>query len=173
MSNHEEQISSLMDGELSGRDARRALDWMNANPEARETWARYHLASHLLREEQSPAAYDASFAARVSRSIETEPHCLPPFRKRFFREAPALRWALAASLTAVAVLTAQELSIMGNGAGERLPAMAGNPETSREARLHAEADERMRAYLTLHNESIQVIGDNDNPARALVVSYSP
>lgn len=173
MSKQEEQISSLMDGELSGTEALRVLEWMNASPEGREAWARYHLARHLLREDPSLPAFDAGFAERVSRSIEAEPHWLPPPRKRSFRQGPAMRWALAASLAAVAVLATRELEFSGGEAGRRLPAMASHPELSREAELHAEAEERLRAYLTMHNESIQVIGDDDTFARPRVVSYSP
>jgi sigma-E factor negative regulatory protein RseA len=173
MSKQEEQISSLMDGELSGKEATRTLEWMNTSPEARETWTRYHLARHLLRDDPYPPAFDAGFAERVSRTIEAEPLGLPRSRKRSFREGPALRWALAASLTAVVVLATRELEFSGGEPGERLPAVASNPELSREAELHAEAEERLRAYLTMHNESIQIIGNDDTFGRTRVVSYSP
>lgn len=174
MSKHEEQISSLMDGELSGKDMLRVLDWMNGNPEAQETWARYHLTRHMLREEQYPTTFDAGFAARVGRSIETESlWLLPPPRKRLFRDTPAMRWAVAASLAALAVLAIQDIRFIEGEPGGRILGVASNAETSREAQLHAEADERLRDYLTMHNESIQVIGDDDSPARARMVSYSP
>lgn len=173
MSNHEEQISDLMDGELSGKDMLRVLDRMNASQEARETWARYHVARHMLREDQYPTIFHVGFTERVSRRIETEPHWLPASRKRFLRDAPGIRWAAAASLAALAVLATQELPFLRDEPGFQMPAMASNPEADREAQLHVEAEERLRDYLTMHNESIQVVGDDDTLARARMVSYSP
>jgi len=173
MSNHEEQISCMMDGELPGKDVNRVLDWMNANTGARETWARYHLARHMLREEQCPAVFPVGFAERVSRSVEAEPHWLLPARQRWFRDVAAVRWAAAASLAVLAVFATQELRFMRGEPGEPVPTMAGNSESNREAQLHAEAEERLRDYLTMHNESIQIAGDDDAVARARMVSYSP
>lgn len=173
MSNHEEQISCLMDGDLSGKDMFRMLDWMNASPAAGAMWTRYHLVRHVLREEQTPIAFNAGFAERVSRRIESEPHWLPPIRKRSLRDVPPLRWAVAASLAALAVLAAQELRFLEGEPGERPPSMAVNVQTNSDAQLHAEAEERLRDYLAMHRESVQVVGEDDTLLRARMVSYSP
>lgn len=174
MPNHEEAISRLMDGELGdSRDIGLLLDRINADPEAREAWARYHLARQLLREEQNPRAFDARFAERVSQTLESEPHWLLPARHRALRETPLVRWAVAASLTAMAVLATYRFQFAGGESGTGPSALAVSTDPGREAELHAEAEERLRAYMALHNQSIQVIRDDDNYSRARPVSYTP
>lgn len=175
MSNHEEQISSLMDGELSASEICRALDGLSANLEARRKWTRYHLARHLLREEHFPAAFDASLAERISRTVDAEPHWLVPGAKRPFRETPAVRWAVAASLVAFVILASQELWVRGGAPSSAPPVMASVADKGSEAQLlaEAEAEERLRNYLIMHNESIRVAGDDETLASARKVSYSP
>jgi sigma-E factor negative regulatory protein RseA len=173
MLNHADQVASLMDEQLDGAAARRALNCLGESPEARQMWARYHLARHLLREAECPVSFDAGFADRVSRSIEAEPRCgLPSARKRTFQDAPVVRWAIAASVAALAVLAVQKFQFAGVDYGERMLVMASNPELRREADLHAEAEERLRNYLAMHNESIQVAGSGNLLSSARVVSYS-
>jgi sigma-E factor negative regulatory protein RseA len=172
MPNHEEQISCLMDGELSAEETRRALERLAASPEARERWERYHLARHLLREAGDPAAFDHGFAARVSRNIETEPFFLPSSsRPRALRHAPLLRWAVAASIAALAVLASREFQIAGGDSGRLTQAMARNPEALLDKDPRADADERLRNYLAMHSEGIRAAG-SDTLTQARMVSYS-
>jgi sigma-E factor negative regulatory protein RseA len=175
MPNHEEAISRLMDGELGdSREVGRLLDRINADSEARDAWARYHLARQLLRDEQNPLAFDVQFAERVSQSLESEPHWLLPARRRALRETPVVRWAVAASLAAMAVLATYRFQFAGGASGSGPSALAVSTEPGREAELHAEAEERLRAYMALHNESIQVIRDDDGySSRSRPVSYTP
>lgn len=95
-----EQISALMDNELSEQDARQAMFRLGDTPEARESWAAYHLIGDVMRGQSS--AVDV--AGRVATSLQNEPTVLAP--RRTTRSGKALTFALsaAASVSAIAVV---------------------------------------------------------------------
>lgn len=96
-----EQISALMDDELSGADSRQALNRLGDSEEARERWSTYHLIGDILRSQHAPL----DVSARVSRALETEATVLAP-RSLSRPASRTMTFALsaAASLSAIAVV---------------------------------------------------------------------
>jgi sigma-E factor negative regulatory protein RseA len=95
-----EQISALMDGELSAQDSSQALRRLNDTPEARENWETYHLIGDAMRGQP----FGVNVAGRVSAALQNEPTVLAP--RRAVKPAKAFTFALsaAASVSAIAVV---------------------------------------------------------------------
>lgn len=102
-----EQISALMDNELSGQNAHQALLRLDDNPGARESWATYHLIGDVMRGQGFPV----NVAKHVSAALQLEPTVLAP--QRSARPGKALTFALsaAASVSAIAVVGWMAFSI--------------------------------------------------------------
>jgi sigma-E factor negative regulatory protein RseA len=97
-----ETISALMDGELDGREAGRAIDALHGGGDARETWRAYHLISDAMRDTR---LLSAGFAARVAARLDAEPTVLAPRRLRpEGRKWYAVPAAAAASAAGVALV---------------------------------------------------------------------
>lgn len=101
-----DQISALMDDEISLKDAEYLYTALKANGESRECWQTYHLIGDAMR--QSPV-FKAGLRDRIMQQIEMEPAVLAP--RNALRDAgPAvanetrktsLVWSVAASFAAV------------------------------------------------------------------------
>ena len=93
-----EKISALMDGELEGPEADRALRFFRENREAREVWDNSHLLRDVLRGEAAP---HFDIAGRVALALEHEPVVFAP--RQIVRKSRSWTYALsaAASLSAV------------------------------------------------------------------------
>ena len=78
-----EKISELMDGELEGSDAARALAALREEGEGRQAWRTYHLIGDALRDH---SMLSAGFSDRVVASLAREPTVLAPMA------APAHSW---------------------------------------------------------------------------------
>jgi sigma-E factor negative regulatory protein RseA len=106
-----QRISTLMDGELEGEEARREIARLAADTTCRETWETYHLIGDAMRNGTAGAsagtsfgAADArSFCARFSERIALEPTVLAP-RAPVTRKYQLGALAAAASVAAVAVV---------------------------------------------------------------------
>ncbi|MGE5640860.1 MAG: sigma-E factor negative regulatory protein [Clostridia bacterium] len=100
-----ERISELMDGELEPRAARQAIDALQADAEALDTWRRYQLISDAMRD---TPLLSAGFAARVAARLEREPTVVAPGRlAEEPRRSPPwvpMPAAVAASLAALALV---------------------------------------------------------------------
>lgn len=97
-----ETISALMDGELDGREAGRAMDALHGDRDARESWRTYHLISDAMRDTR---LLSPGFAARLAERLEKEPAVLAPRRLRpEGRQWYALPAAAAASAAGVALV---------------------------------------------------------------------
>ena len=70
-----EKISQLMDGELEGSDAERALAALRDEGEGRQAWRTYHLIGDALRDH---SMLSAGFSDRVVASLAQEPTVLAP-----------------------------------------------------------------------------------------------
>lgn len=90
-----EKISALMDGELEGREASRAIDALDGAGDARDTWRIYHLIGDAMRDTQP---LSAGFAARVAERLEREPTVLAP--RRLKADAPRPWYAVPAAAAA-------------------------------------------------------------------------
>lgn len=95
-----EQISALMDSELSGHDAHQALLRLGDTPAARETWATYHLIGDALRGQGAPV----NVADRVAAAVQMEPTVLAPQRKARPGKTLTYAFSAAASVSAIAVV---------------------------------------------------------------------
>ena len=95
-----EQLSALMDGELPDVEARFLQRRIQADPELQARWARMQVASSCLKGQAwVPARPDLS--AGVGRAIAGGPARIP--------RQGVLRWGIAASLVALAVLVGPRL----------------------------------------------------------------
>lgn len=94
-----EKISALMDGELEGPEADRALQIFKENKDARDVWDASHLLRDVLRGEIAP---HFDIAGRVTLALEHEPVVFAP--RQIARKNRTWTYALsaAASLSAVA-----------------------------------------------------------------------
>jgi sigma-E factor negative regulatory protein RseA len=69
------KISELMDGELEGPDAARALSALRGEGEGRQLWRTYHLIGDALRDQP---LLSQRFAERMAASLAEEPTVLAP-----------------------------------------------------------------------------------------------
>ena len=72
-----EQLSALMDSELSDAEAQRLIKSMKANPALQQSWDSYHVISDVLR--KSPVM-SSDFSAKLSQRLAQEPTILAPHR---------------------------------------------------------------------------------------------
>jgi len=101
-----DQISALMDDEISLKDAEYLYTALKANGESRECWQTYHLIGDAMR--QSPV-FKAGLRDRIMQQIEMEPAVLAP--RNALRDAgtaaanearkTSMAWSVAASFAAV------------------------------------------------------------------------
>jgi sigma-E factor negative regulatory protein RseA len=70
-----EKISELMDGELEGSDAARALSALRDEGEERQVWRTYHLIGDALRDTRM---LSQDFSERMAASLAGEPTVLAP-----------------------------------------------------------------------------------------------
>lgn len=105
-----QQLSALMDGELSPDEARFLLRRLQHDEELATTWDRWQLCGDVLRgQAQAPAPAD--FAARVAQAIAAEPHVAAANAPVAASRGRLLRWgggALAASVAFVALFMARQ-----------------------------------------------------------------
>mgnify|MGYP000948346368 CR=1 FL=1 len=96
-----EEVSALMDGELSGPESEGCIRRLKQDPEAREAWDLYHLVGDVLRG-QHGSSLPASFSERLAQ----EPAVLAPRRSRTgFQRHPAwFALSAAAGVAAVALV---------------------------------------------------------------------
>lgn len=105
-----EKLSAMMDGELIGRDRDIVIDQIESDPETRACWQRYHMIGDTLRSTM-PGTVSPDLAVRLNQMLANEPTILAPKSglqsyKNFIK--PLAGMAIAASITAVAVLGIQQ-----------------------------------------------------------------
>ncbi len=106
-----ESLSALMDGELGEHEQAELIADLARDTDLARAWERYHLIRAALRKELGPMMFGG-----LSRWTASEIADAPAGRVRVFRRQrilPPVRWtrglALAASVAAVAILSAQWL----------------------------------------------------------------
>ncbi len=138
-----EQLSALMDGELSRSESTFLIKRMGHDPELRALWQRQCMARDVLRNEH-PAQLDFTLADRIRADIEAEPevvlssHTQLPSENVHVRQVhswlrPLAGLAVAASVASVAIVgwqgmqqpTGLDGTVMNNAFNEFQPA-AGN-----------------------------------------------
>ncbi len=73
----DEQLSSLLDGELDEIQQKEAIEVLGNDDKAREQWYRYHLARDAMHG-NLPDGINLQFSARVMAAIDAEPAILAP-----------------------------------------------------------------------------------------------
>ena len=123
MSDHKERLeqslSALMDGEATEMETHRLLKAVAEDPQLRDRWKRYHMASATIKGE--PATTSIDYSAAISAAIDQEPAHRRSALTVFAGSAG--RFAIAASVALVAVFGVQQLnspagSSLIDGSGE-------------------------------------------------------
>lgn len=167
-----EQLSALMDGELPSEEIKSVLQAFKTQEEARRRWKNYHLARDSL-QGHLPESSRYDLAGRVSQALEKEPPLLVgKHRSADISRRLRKKWrygaglALAASLSAVAVLGIQSLASKPltpqSQIATTLP-VNPNPEIAsiqkdnrRWAVLEPDVKERLNTYLVNHTEYVDM-----------------
>lgn len=152
-----ERVSTLMDGELKGREREQALRALCDDAELRRRWADYHRIAASLRGDPQ-LGFD--FVERVMTAVDAEPsravsdaHAIPnrfaTWARRWldFGRAPA--WTLAASLTGIAVVAAWPM-LSAQAPGELPGALQARVETSPASASSSASSARLQEYLLAH-----------------------
>lgn len=96
-----QEISALMDGELSEEEAQRLLAKLREDEESRSAWETYHVIGDTLRDQGLASARSQS---KILASLADEPTVLAPRRLVLTARLPRIAVAATASLAAVAGL---------------------------------------------------------------------
>jgi sigma-E factor negative regulatory protein RseA len=68
-----DQLSRLVDGQLQGEEFDRAVNWLEASAEARQSWDCYHLVGEVIRSGAVAAhRHDPAFVLELHRKIASE-----------------------------------------------------------------------------------------------------
>lgn len=114
-----ENLSALVDGEVSDWDVRKTLQQMDKNDDLRDEWASYQRIGSVLRKEPS-AGVDISSA--IMSAIDSE-----PAHSKFSQfKKPFAQMTLAASVAAMALFGIQQYQIAQNG----LSSPSGNSQVA-------------------------------------------
>lgn len=159
-----ENLSALMDGELSEQEQAQVLAELANEPEMAHVWERYHLIRAALREELGPVVI-TGLSERVGQLIGNPLAVAAVAPPRLRSWGLAARWAgglaIAASLAAVAILSLQWLTPNGPVAGTAQLAIVSDVPTQGQfvptsgvgwGAGRPEVAHRLNAYLVEHNE---------------------
>ena len=125
-----ESLSALVDGEVSELELHRILKATESDDEARETWGRYQLASSVMRGDV-PQQPMMDLSASIREAIDAEDaHSAVSSQNAGWGQKFA-RMAVAASVAAVMVVTAQMVGINGGAEAPQI-ADSGAPLSSDE-----------------------------------------
>jgi sigma-E factor negative regulatory protein RseA len=165
-----EQLSALMDGELSAEEIDAVLQAIKAEGQARSQWASYHLIRDSL-QGHLPEIALRDIAREISQALEQEPTLLvaAPAETEEVVQRPPQQWryatglALAASLSAVTVLGVQALTgrVITSDPAVAIVKSPTSPGTETPvldsqhwAVLEPEVKERLNIYLVNHTEYV-------------------
>ncbi|MEZ0232957.1 MAG: sigma-E factor negative regulatory protein [Methylophilaceae bacterium] len=109
-----DQVSALIDGELSLENAEHLFIAINGQGEAAESWTTYHLIGDVMR---GNPIFKSDFSERLMQRLDVEPTVLAPRAKK-----PAVKtsmfWSVAASVTAVMFVGWVALQQQANHGGD-------------------------------------------------------
>ncbi|WP_430009231.1 sigma-E factor negative regulatory protein [Methylophaga lonarensis] len=159
--NHDEMLSALVDGQLSGKDLEQAITLVTTDEHARARFMRYQHASDLLHGYSRAGSIDVmAFNQRLTAAIAEEPEHSQSVQSSV--KAKVLRFpallnkqvaglAMAASVGALAVAGVMNIQNEQTGVttlAEQTAPVTGNRWTVAEQ----EVEDRLNTYLVDHNE---------------------
>jgi sigma-E factor negative regulatory protein RseA len=146
-----QEISSLMDGELEAHEAERVIRSCCASSEAAEKWQEYHLIGDVLR---GGKPHPTGTAERVRKALESEPAIIARPRRIFDTTFSRVALAAAASVATVGVV-----GWIGSQGGPAAPGavVAKNPSAIQPVALQpaarpAASDVEVQDYLAAHRQ---------------------
>lgn len=114
-----EQLSALMDGELSRDETRFLLRRIDADPELAAVWSRYQMARAVLKREPIADAPGPNFSAAVIAKLDFASPVRPAYR--------VLRWAgggaIAAAVAVVALMAPRPVGDAGTATQQTIAAV--------------------------------------------------
>jgi sigma-E factor negative regulatory protein RseA len=161
-----ELASALADGQLSGAESARALNWVSQTEAGRQHWQVYHMVGDVLRADQAGLpADDEAFVARLRARLQ---HEATPVRRVEAANAPRFHWARLAGVVLLVMgsllgwqawLDAGDAAGKGQLAQAPVPepqAAAGQPPGPAQAQAEAPAtmirDPQLDALLAAHKQ---------------------
>jgi len=146
-----EKISALMDSELSDQETHQAMLRLGDTPEARDTWATYHLIGDVMRNQ----SVSINVVDRVASALQSEPAILAPRRNSPPSKVFTYALSAAASVSAIAVvgwiafstggMTPQQAELAKAGTVAPAAQVAVEPQL-----VSAPSDSQMNEYLLAH-----------------------
>ncbi len=151
VSNVDEMVSALADGELHGDDFARSMNALAHQDGLRATWHAYHLIGDVLRSPELAATSDgADFVTRFRERLQREPEPVRtgatalqpqeqvvvarPASRREAANAPGFGWPMVAGIASLAAVAAIAWSFIGSGGpvggaelAQATPAAASSP----------------------------------------------
>jgi len=140
-----QEISELMDSELQGAQAERAIRRCCGEQGSRENWRAYHAIGEVMR---GGGAVRAGSTLRILDAIEAEPTVLAPRRVRF---AGVARFALAAAASVATVAVVAWIGLQQQPAqGPALAAKSVSPSPA--ANPVSEPAPGVQDYVVIHRQ---------------------
>ncbi len=164
----EEQLSALMDGELSGPEQRRIIERLAGDRHFAERWTRYHLLRDVLRN-NLPQRLSGDLAERVAARLAQEPIAFAPRAARRWQglAKQAAGLGIAAAIATVAIISVPSVQRAQSGPDVVADNLAGTPGGREAATVSSTApesapqawgrralvvDSQFSGYLLNHNE---------------------
>jgi sigma-E factor negative regulatory protein RseA len=138
------KISALMDGELERHETGGALDALNREGEARETWRTYHLIGDAMRDTR---LLSPGFASRVTAKLADEPTVLAPRARPLLEQR---RWQVLSAAASIAAVGFVSLAFFSQepGAPQAPVASVASPEPA--AQVQVAPPDAANEYLLAH-----------------------
>ena len=131
-----QEISSLMDGELEPHASDRAIQSCTGCPEGKAAWDDYHLIGEVMRG-GAPRRFD--IAAAVMEKLEKEPTVLAPRpRRRPVRAQAFGRIAFAAAASVATIGAVGWIATQGMNTGNSTPTVASSGGVTLQANVPVE-----------------------------------
>ncbi len=178
-----EQVSALMDDELSAHEAQQTLRRLQQDDELQKQWSRYHLIGDVLKGEVAPVNID-QVAARISAQLADEPAIIAtpkrdkmlPHNSTWFRAVAGA--GLAASVAALAVVTApyfmsqdSEGMQLADGGAAATQVYEKRPAARWKNLTEPSVQSRLNSYLVDHSEYVSPGGVGGVAPYATFVGY--
>ncbi len=186
----DDQLSALLDGELSGLELEAAIDRLLTDTGAHRQWHRYHQIGRLMRGEQ-PQTLPDDILANISNAIAREPAIIAAPKRRpyttFARHArQTAGLALAASVATAAVLLLLPGEMANDPALSQPTPHAASPSASPVTvasqpvgsplhwnRTEPALESRLNSYVVNHNEYAASSGIQGVLPYMRIVGFAP